>query len=195
MRWSTLYKDSKFWFVFSVSILAIAIYLFLDSSFLVRSFATVLFLAIFYIGDRIYKINFKDKHYLFFIIIIVTAVLASPLYFLYPQYDKIQHFLMPMLMASMAYHMVNKLPLEKKWKIWYTFYIVVALLGIFELFEYSIDKLFDFKLQGVYLRDISGLSKLNTLQEPLDDTMMDMFLGVLGTSIYGIYKNISKKIN
>ncbi|HVY01767.1 MAG TPA: hypothetical protein VHA12_03325 [Candidatus Nanoarchaeia archaeon] len=193
MSIKTWYKERKFYFIFSVSLLAIAIYLFLDSSFLVRSFATVIFLAIFYIGDRMYSIQFKDKHYLFFIVLIVMGVLASPLYFLYPQYDKVQHFVMPILMSSMAYYMVNKLPLEKKWKIWYTFYIVVALIGIFELAEYSIDRIFDFKLQGVYLRDISGLSKLNTIQGPLDDTMMDMFLGTLGASIYGIYKNARKE--
>jgi hypothetical protein len=186
------YKEKKFFFVSIVSLFALAIYLFIDSTFLVRSIATVVFLAIFYIGDRLYEIHFQNRHYIFFIIMVCMGVLASPLYFIYPQYDKIQHFILPILMSSMAFWMVNKLPLEKKWKIWYTFYIVVALIGMFEIVEYVIDRIFDFKLQGVYLRDISGLSKLHTIQEPLDDTMMDMFLGVMGSTIYGIYRKLKK---
>lgn len=193
MSMKTFYKEREFWFVTAVAVLSLALYIFIDSSFFIRSVTTVLFLTIFYVGDRIYHIEFKDKHYLFFIIIVTMGVLASPLYFIYPQYDKIQHLLMPILMSSMAYHMVNKLPLERKWKIWYTFYIVVALLGIFELAEYSIDRVFDFKLQGVYLRDLSGISKLHIIQSPIDDTMMDLFFGTLGASIYGIYRSIKKK--
>lgn len=185
-----LHKEKKFWFVAVVAIIAIGFYVFINKTFLLTSAATVIFLALFYIGDRIYGIHFKDRHYLFFIAIVCMGVLASPLYYIYPVYDKWQHFLMPVLVASMVYHMTDKLNLERKWKIWYTFYIVVAIVGLWELAEYSIDQFFDFKLQGVYARDDSGLIKTHAIQEPIDDTMLDMFLGVLGASVYGIYKGL-----
>ena len=191
MSSKALHTEQKFWFVTIVAIIAIAFYIFVDTSFLIRSVATVIFLAVFYVGDRLYEIHFENKHYLFFIAMVCMGVLASPLYFIYPQYDKLQHFILPILVGSMAYHMVNKLKLEDKWKIWYTFYIVVALVGMWELAEYSIDHFFDFNLQGVYARDATGIEKLQTLQEPIDDTMIDMFFGVLGASLYGIYKSAS----
>lgn len=181
------HKEEKFWFIAITALVAIALYFFWDSSFLVRSVAAVCFLFIFYAGDKIYRIGFTNKHYILFIILIVATVLASQIYFIWPQYDKLQHFAMPILISAMVFFMVNKLKLEMKWKIWYTFFIAVAILGLFELIEYSIDQFFDFKLQGVFARDPSGLNKYHTLLQPLDDTMIDMFFGVLGTTLYCIY--------
>jgi hypothetical protein len=177
---------------FSVLVL-LAIYFFQDSSFILRAITTVGAIALFCTLDHVYDIRFENRHYVFMVAILCATVLASPIYFLHPQYDKIQHFLVPILLASMAFFMVNKLNLERKWKLWFAFFITVAILGLFELGEYTLDQFFDFKLQGVFLRDISGLNKLNVIQEPLDDTMMDMFLGVLGTTLYGAYKSIRLK--
>ena len=100
---------------------------------------------------------------------------------------------MPVLMSVMTFFMVNKLPLKNKWKIWYTFAVVVAILGVFELVEYSLDTFFDFKLQGVFLRDSSGLDKFQIIQEPHEDTMIDLLLGVIGSTGYIIYKSLSLK--
>lgn len=193
MSLKRLYNKQKFWFVLVTAILALSLYFFLDASFLVRSLATVAFVAIFYIGDHLYQINFETRHYVSFVLIVVLGVLASPIYFIHPQYDKVLHFVEPILIASMAFFMINKLPLEKKWKLWFTFFITVAILGIFEMAEYTIDQFFDFKLQGVFLRDVTGIDKLNVIQEPLDDTMIDLFFGVIGASVYGIYKSVRLK--
>ena len=182
------YKDRRFWFISITSIIALCLYFFWDSSFLVRSIATVAFLFIFYAGDRVYKINFTNKHYFYFILLVVAGILAAPLYFIWPQYDKIQHLVMPIFMSTMTFYMIDKLPLKNKWKIWYTFFIVVALLGIFELVEYSIDTFFDFKLQGVFLRDVGGIEKLQTIQGPHEDTMIDLIFGVIGATVYLLYK-------
>ncbi len=177
--------------VFSVIVL-LSIYFFRDSSFILRSGVTVGGIALFYTLDHVFDVRFQNRHYAFMILILCASVLASPIYFLYPQYDKLQHFLQPILVASMIFFMLNKLNLERKWKLWFAFYITVAILGLFELGEYTLDQFFDFNLQGVYLRDISGLGKFDVLVHPLDDTMIDMFLGVLGTTIYGVFKSIKK---
>lgn len=187
------HKDKRFWFILVTSLIAISLYLFWDSSFLIRSVATVCFLFIFYIGDRVYNIKFTNYHYILFILLVTAGVLASPLYFIWPSYDKIQHFIMPIFMSFLTFHMVNKLKLDMKWKIWFTFFTVVAILGMFEIVEYILDYIFDFKLQGVFLRDETGLNKFTIIQEPIDDTMIDLCFGVLGSFIYLVYSSIKRK--
>lgn len=82
--------------------------------------------------------------------------------------------------------MIRPMPIKLKWKLTFVFFITVAILGLFEISEFTLDHLFDLKLQGVYLRDIKGLEKFNLLMDPLDDTMMDLALGVLGSGAYSI---------
>ena len=71
-----------------------------------------------------------------------------------------------------------------KWKITFIFFIVVGSLSLFELGEYSLDYFFDFKLQGVFLRDLQGLEKFNIIMDRIDDTMIDIAIGVIGTMYY-----------
>ncbi|MEK6889170.1 MAG: hypothetical protein AABW80_03630 [Nanoarchaeota archaeon] len=89
--------------------------------------------------------------------------------------------------------MVNKLSIKLKWKLTFTFFITLGILGIFEISEYALDSLFDLKLQGVFVRDASGLEKLNIIQEPLDDTITDLVLGILGSALYSISLLIIKR--
>ena len=69
------------------------------------------------------------------------------------------------------------------------------ILTSFEIWEYLLDKLFDFKLQGVYLRDFKGFEKFNLLQSPIDDTIMDLSFGLFGLIIYMLFNLIIYKIN
>ena len=165
-------------------ILLFMIYFFKNASFMLRAVSSIAFLVFFYAVDHSFDIRFKARHYLFIIIITIASLLLSPLYFVYPQYDKIQHFFQPMLIAAIMYYMIAKLPIDNKWKITFTFFVTLAILGLFEIGEYMLDFLFDLKLQGVYLRDLHGLEKFNLLVEPIDDTMIDLLLGTLGTSVY-----------
>ncbi|RZD30737.1 hypothetical protein CXT76_01780, partial [Candidatus Parvarchaeota archaeon] len=93
------------------------------------------------------------------------------MYFLYPQYDKFQHLIQPILFSSIIFFMISKLKLELKWKLTFTFFIMVGLLSIFELGEYILDYFFNLKLQGVFLRNLQGLEKYNILMDRNDDTM------------------------
>jgi len=44
------------------------------------------------------------------------------------------------------------------------------------------------KLQGVFIRDISGIEKLNLVLSQHDDTMLDMIFGLLGGLVFTIGK-------
>jgi len=73
---------------------------------------------------------------------------------------------------------------------------ITSFLMFHEIGEYLMDKLWDMKLQGVYIRDIGGTEKLNLIQSQIDDTMVDLIFGILGaiTFIAGktltyLYKN------
>lgn len=179
-----------FLILFSV-ILLLAFYFFQDASTLLRVISTIAALFLFYLGDHLFDVKFKKRHYAYMFIIIISGFLASPLYFIYPNYDKIQHFFQPMLLCSLIFYMISKLHLELKWKLTFTFFIVVALLGMFELGEYGLDYLFDFKLQGVFLRDAQGLDKLEILMDPLTDTIVDLAYGILGSTIYCVSLTLS----
>lgn len=181
---------------FSLFVLAV-LYTFKNYSSWLRSIAAIGFLVIFYMADHLFRWEFKHRHYFFAVFIAVTSFLLSPLYFIYPNYDKILHFVMPMMFASLVYHIVSRFNLRRRDNLIFTFFIVLGLLGIHEIGEYWLDYFFDLKLQGVFLRDLQGLEKFNILMDRIDDTMMDLTLGAIGTLIYvavtGVIKRLKEK--
>ena len=185
-------------FAFTLLVL-LTIYFFKDADFILRAISAIAFVSIFYVADHFFDIRFQKHHYAFIIIIAVASVLLSPLYYIQPQYDKVQHFIQPMFVSSIIFYMISKLDLRLKWRIIFTIFIVISILTIFEMSEYALDKIFDWRLQGVYLRDATGLEKFNLILEPLDDTIYDLMLGILGAGTYGIvaglYQRKKEKIN
>jgi uncharacterized membrane protein YjdF len=166
----------------------IAIYLFKDSSSVTLRYSTFLgVMVLFYLIDHLFYVRFEFKHYLFVIAIAVSTILMSHLYFVHPNYDKVQHFVIPMFICSIVFFMVNRLKLALKWKVTFTLVSVIAMLSAFEILEYVLDLFFNWKLQGVYIRDLSGLEKFNLLLNPLTDTMVDLSFGILGSAIYALY--------
>lgn len=176
-------KKRQILLVFTV-VLLLLLYLFKNASTFLRVISAVGTLFFFYAADHLFDIRFRKRHYIFVLIIAIASFLGSPFYYVYPDYDKIQHFLQPILLCSLTFFTINKLHLELKWKITFTFFVIVALLGIFEIGEFALDSLFNLKLQGVYLRDTQGLEKFNLLMDPLKDTMVDLVYGILGSLIY-----------
>ncbi len=170
------------------ALILLMIYFFKDSSFILRSVTASAFLIFFYFIDHFFDIRFNIKHYILIIIIAISSLLLSPLYYLYPNYDKVQHFVQPIFICVIVFFMVSKLKLDFKWKLTFTFFIVIGILGLFEIGEYALDHFFDLKLQGVYLRDLHGLDKLNLISDRIDDTMIDLILGVVGSLLFMIYK-------
>ena len=66
----------------------------------------------------------------------------------------------------------------------------IGALTIFETIEYVLDILWNFQLQGVYVRDITGLENFNIIIDKNDDTMIDLILGIFGSMIFSSYKII-----
>lgn len=192
----TKYKTKRR-IVVGVSILIIAaLYAFKNTSFLVTTLSTIGFLILFYIVDHFFDIEFKDRHYGFILIIAVSGFLLSPFYYIYPSYDKVLHFILPLLFADISFHMVDKLDIKLRWKLTFVFFIVIGFVGLHEIGEYTLDWFFDLKLQGVFLRNLQSLEKYDILLDRIDDTMIDMILGVLGAAVYclglGWFKQMRK---
>ncbi len=184
----------RFVVVLSLIILAL-IFFFNNTDFIVRAILTIIFIILFYIIDHLFDLRYRHYHYLFVIIIAVSSFLLSPLYFKFIYYDKVLHFFFSILLSSLIFHLVSKLKLALKWKIVFTFFIVVACLGLFEIGEYILDLFFDFKFQGVFLRNIQTLEKFHVVQSPIDDTMSDLIFGVVGSALYLITAFLKKLIN
>lgn len=168
--------------------LLIILIIFRNSSLLLRVSSAIGLLFVFYITDHFFNLKFEPRHYVAIIIIAVTGLLLSPLYFLYPQYDKVLHFILPMIFGSIVFHMVSRLKIDLKWQLTFTFFVVLGVIGLHEIGEYFLDVLFDLKLQGVFLRgDIGGIEKFDEVVSRIDDTMIDMGLGVLGALFYSLF--------
>ena len=190
---SRRYKNKKR-VVLAISIIILGLlYTFKNTSFLIRSLSAIGLMIFFYTFDHFFDVDFKERHYFFIILIAISSFLFSPLYYLYANYDKIQHLILPIMFASIASHMVSKLKLKRKWKLTFVFFIVIGIIGLHEIGEYLLDVFFDLKLQGVFLRDLQGLQKYDILLDRIDDTMIDMALGTLGAGLYTIYCLVFKK--
>lgn len=162
----------------------VLLYTFKNTSFLVRAISSVAFLFFFYAVDHYFNIHFKAHHYVFAFIMAIVGFLLSPFYFIYPSFDKIQHVIFPFMFSSIVFHMVSRLNLKVKWELLFTSFIVLGSLMLFELGEYGLDYFFDLKLQGVFLRSLSGLEKYQILLDRIDDTMIDLMLGIVGNALY-----------
>ena len=165
-------------------VLVVLLYMFKNASFLARVLSTMGLVALFYTVDHYFKADFKPRHYFFIYLMAVAGFLLSPLYYLYPSYDKILHFVLPILFSSIVFHLVSKLRLKKKWELFFTFAIVLGTLALFELGEFGLDYFFNMQMQGVYIRDVSGLEKYDILMDRNDDTMVDILLGAIGSGAY-----------
>ncbi len=165
-----------------------ALYVLKNTNLFVRLAGFLISVLFFYLLDSYFKLKFKPIHYIIYILIVTTGILLSPLYFISTMYDKILHLIIPIFVAMLVFHLTNKLKIKFYQKILITFCITISILALFEIGEFILDKLFGWKLQGVYLRDMTGLDKLNIVMDKNDDTMMDLILGTLGTIIFTLVK-------
>ena len=172
-----------------------ALYFFKNISFSIRAVAFIVSILGFYFLDHAFDVKFKLRHYIFFIVISSAGFLLSPLYFLSESYDKILHLTMPIFGSILIFFIINKLDIKFQWKLLITFTAIFSYLAIQEIAEYVIDYFWDFKLQGVYLRDITGLEKYKIVLDKNDDTMIDMILGLAGSFIFTIGKIITHSWN
>ena len=178
--------------ILAVSVLILGLlYAFKNMSFFVRALSAIGLLSVFYIIDHYFDMNFKAGHYFIILFIAIIGFLLSPLYFIYPQYDKILHLVNPALFGVIVFYMVSKLKLKLKWKLVFVFFVIAGTVGLLEIGEYLLDYFFNLKLQGVFLRNLQGLQKFDILLGRIDDTMVDMSLGFIGAFSYVCFVGVS----
>jgi hypothetical protein len=174
--------------------IAVTILTYIIEGFLspVRLLSKIGLISIFYIMDHLFDARFRPRHYLYIIAIGFMGFTLSPFYFIHPSYDKILHFLIPIMFCSITFHLVSKLHLEEKWRLAFTFFIIAGCIGIFEIVEYGLDSTFDLKLQGVYVR-IPGVDseQYRVVSNSIDDTMIDMTFGFIGATVFLVAKLIA----
>lgn len=190
-----LYSTKRRWIVGLSLILLIILYAFKNYSMMWRIIAALFSLWLFYFVDHAFDVKFHIRHYLYIIFFIIFAHLLSPLYYLYPGYDKLLHLALPILGSVLIFFLVDKLKIKFKWKLLITFTSMLAFLTVFELIEFGVDYFWDLKLQGVFLRDASGLGKYKLVMDRNDDTMIDLILGLIGAGIFAGGKTITRFFN
>jgi len=175
--------------VIAIAILILAVlYFFRNLSDIIITASAISMIVLFYLIDHLFDVRFKVRHYVFVTIISIAGFLLGELYTIYPIYDKVLHFFIPLLFTSIVFHMTSNLNLKRKWQILFALFIVIGGVGLFEIAEYSLDYFFNLDLQGVAIRKVQEFSVfLEVVQEPLDDTMIDMVFGVLGAIVYSLF--------
>ena len=184
---------SRLCVVLGVSFAITAVFFFLGStsyglvfsarnlSLVIRLATTISVLFSFYLLDYVANLQLRMRHYVFVITILLAGVMLSPLYFLFGWYDKVLHLIQPMFLASIVLYIVTPLNISSRWKFFFTFFVVLGGLGLFEVGEYLIDVAFDSKLQGVFR--LTGVG-LVLVQSRIDDTIVDLLFGVVSTLVY-----------
>jgi hypothetical protein len=185
------YKNKKVFIIGIFISFLLIFYLLKNTSWIIRFMGMISGLIIFYLFDNFFKINFRLIHYFYVFLILFFGIILAPLYFISENYDKFLHFLSPILGSCLIFYVVNKQRLSISWKLLVTFMFIVSFLTIHEIGEYFMDFLWDMKLQGVYIRDVSGLEKLNLVMQKNSDTMVDLIMGVFGSLSFTIGKSIS----
>jgi len=162
-----------------------------NTNYFLRILGFFVAIFLFWAVDAFFNLKFKEYHYLIILLISTFGILLSPLYFISPAYDKILHLIAPILAGILVFFLVNKLKTKFSIKLLLTFSIILSLLAMFEIVEYILDLVLDLKLQGVFLRDHSGVSKLKLVLDKNDDTMIDLILGVIGSLIFVLIKTLT----
>ncbi len=167
-----------------------------NTSYFFRASAFIVSFVVFFLADTFFKLKFRNRHYLILIFIATTGILFSPLYLIYSNYDKVLHLLSPILFSILIFYLVSKINgISFFTKLVLTFSVTVCCLAMWELIEFSLDYLYNFKLQGVWLRDVTGMEKISLVMDRNDDTMADLLLGVVGSLIFAIGKTIGDYYN
>lgn len=183
-----LSKKKKRIIIFSAVFVLLILYFLKNSSMFVRVAGFFTGILIFYFIDTFFKIDFKPRHYFYISIILSFGILLSPLYFVSDNYDKILHFVSPIFGSTLIFYMIDDERFSFQWKILVTFMFLLSFLAIHEMGEYIIDLIWDMKLQGVYVRDVSGLEKFHLVLPKNDDTMIDLLLGTAGALVFAAGK-------
>lgn len=155
--------------------------------------AAILFICFLRIKKIPIIVNFSLA--LIFILIILGEYW---LYWAIPFFDKIVHFINPIIICNLVYHLSKKKIKDKKMLILFCIFFVITLSVMWEFVEYGFDNIADSKMQGVYSideKEFFGFYERQYLpvQSRIDDTMTDLIFDFLGACAFGIYFLFKKK--
>ena len=161
--------------------------------FLVLMILSLVSVFAFYIGDHWFDLKFTFSHYMILFIIVFFGLVILPVENQFLYYDKILHFIFPILISFLIYYVVDKnLNITPKQKILVTFAALICFLTVFEFIEYTGDVILDMKAQGVYAYDPATLQKILVLDRN-DDTMLDLILGAMGGMVFFLIKSVEPR--
>ncbi|VVB80081.1 Uncharacterised protein [uncultured archaeon] len=128
-------------------------------------------------------LNFKkiDSKYMLYVNIALWANLLGEVIFYYGNlifYDKVLHFFLGAVLSSIVFGYYSQKSTLKKDAVFFT---VMGFLAVWEIYEYALDSFFGFQAQGVILNGMF-------IQSPIDDTMIDLMWGAIGSLSYLFFK-------
>jgi hypothetical protein len=156
---------------------------------------TIVALWAFYWADHRFNLNYKYWHYIIMILLFSSGMALNPLFFVFPVYDKVLHFIDSVFWCILIFVPVNRILFASTYKpravlfmkILFTISLFLSFMMLHEIIEYSGDKLYDLRLQGVYVSSSADLGKvgMREVQTPWDDTMQDEMLDIVGAISFG----------
>lgn len=170
-------------------LIAILLYFFHDELIIGKLTLAVAALFVFYATDHLFNVRFSLVHYLYAIAIVTLGVVMSPLYNIYPVYDKVLHYTLPILFSSLVFKTMQNFKIELRWKLLFVFFIVVGTAALFEIGEFAVDQSLDLNTQGVYITSSPGSTGEEVL-DPNTDTMIDLIFGTLGAGTFWTYAGL-----
>jgi uncharacterized membrane protein YjdF len=146
----------------------------------------------------------KYIHFLVLIIVILNILgeLFLELYYvkncngscINPYYDKILHFINPIILCSLVYHLAKKKIGDKNMLLLFSVCVVFALGGVWEIIEYIFDNALGGLYQGVFLvGKEQHFFAAGLILNKFEDTMLDLVLNLGGVVTFWIIGLISTK--
>lgn len=187
------------WFVY-ITLIALAISIIID--IFTHAYYRALIWAVFFL---IFIALFKKSkippiaHFSLSLLLLLSILGEYLFYNLFPFFDKIVHFLSPIILCVLVFNLAKDKIKNKTFLILFCIASIIALSVIWEITEYSFDNLVDSKMQGVYLAEgkFFGLyeRQYEPVQTEIDDTMSDLIYNCLGSLVFGLayfFKNRKK---
>ena len=107
---------------------------------------------------------------------LITGLTLSPLYFTLNYYDKFLHLTIPFLLTHIVYVEITKMKITHP--AYFTLFVMISFVSLWEIFEYHLDFYKQTHLQGVFEVHEYNIVKLKMMQN--DDSVSDISFGFLG---------------
>ncbi len=161
-------------------------------------FSIVLVFVLLFLIFIYFKIKIPLYVQFLFNLMTLSGILGSDVFYLYYTsiyYDKILHFINPIILCITFFYLVrNKLD-NKMLLILFCIFAAVFFASLWEVYEYGVDVLINGTAQGVYLGIEEKIQIVGKHQDTMEDliiTFVSVLLFVLGYCLFN-RKEISKK--